>query len=664
MHLEGSIYVDGSCAPSVFRGLGRASLALVMQCANGSPIKTMQLTVPRHLPQTSQAAENLVMGVAFSAIRGTAEVIGDCLSVVRSYATSAMRALRPTQKYAGIRLAAYRDPEVYRMTTVRWTKAHKTLSGNETAEEERDVRGNAAADEAAKAALKLHPPLGADIAADVEFYTKRAPHVFRAVTAAMECFARAPLDMPRRARPTTTEEAVQAQRHLWRFRAGAWRCEVCDDFITARRMPSYRRHQRCTGRNMADDAAAHAAAGHAMIRAAADLPFTMCSRCGAWGNRRTRRLGQRCAPPPTRAGRQAIKRVLMGQHPLLQKRADGTDAPRAKATIVAAYDALAATWVPINRAEDQRGRMEAAAHKPHALVRGDDDDQRAMEITMNADVDHGDYVRPPSIADDAEYEMDIFGHGGQLDEHADTPAVDTIMRAASGDDAARGRDATPSGAAAATAASARRRQRSREKDDATRCFTTEAIERIGAALRRRDTDPQGRMERLRRRVAARSGHGGPSAEADAEPGHQGPRQVLREGHHGHDPPRQDEFHHRHDGSRDAHGCQTPRALKRHQPEVPCEVPRSQRSVRGRHGEGTPRAVVTDDSAITHEPSLATGEFELMHTSIFSHSTDEGPKGGERGRGSAQRRGLRSAPRPQRASRWTTAIAAAQPPPSR
>ncbi len=240
------------------------------------PDNTMHLAVLGHHPQTSQAAEHLVMGVAYDSIRGAAEIVGDCLNVVRAYVGSAARALRPTQKYEDIVLNSFRNLTARKQTTVIWTKAHKTLTGNESAEEERDVRGNAAADEAAKAALHLHPPLGIDITADVEFYTKRAPHIVRAVAAAMGHFPRAPTDMPRVPRPNNVEQARTTQRHLWRFRAAAWRCEVCEDFITARRIPAYRRHQTCSGKSMADAAAVYAAAGHSLIRAEADLPFVMC----------------------------------------------------------------------------------------------------------------------------------------------------------------------------------------------------------------------------------------------------------------------------------------------------------------------------------------------------------------------------------------------------
>ncbi len=131
-HVSGRVCVDGSCTPSAIRGLGRAATAIIMQSETAEPIKTLQFPVPRHLPLTAQAAENLGVAVAFDCIRGAAEVIGDCLNVVRAFAAGAARALRPTSKYAGLVLDSFRDAAKKQSTIVRWTRAHRTLTGNES----------------------------------------------------------------------------------------------------------------------------------------------------------------------------------------------------------------------------------------------------------------------------------------------------------------------------------------------------------------------------------------------------------------------------------------------------------------------------------------------------------------------------------------------------
>jgi ribonuclease HI len=157
--VKGKAYIDGSCEPSPIRGLARASCALVTCTASGQPIKTLQCPVPRHLPQTSQSAEYLIAAVAFECLRGTTEVIGDCLNVVKAYAAGVHKALAPTRKYAGLVAASFKDPDKRRLGTLRWTKAHRAASGQETADEAADIRGNAAADAAAGQAMALHPAL-------------------------------------------------------------------------------------------------------------------------------------------------------------------------------------------------------------------------------------------------------------------------------------------------------------------------------------------------------------------------------------------------------------------------------------------------------------------------------------------------------------------------
>ncbi len=619
MHITGRVYVDGSCAPSVFRGLARASLALVTQSRDGAPYKTLRLPVPRHLPQTSQAAEHLVVGVAYDGIRGAAELVGDCLNVVRSYAASAAMALRPTMKYAGIVLSSYRNLTARRQTTVRWTKAHKTLNGTETAEEERDVRGNAAADAAAKEALHLHPPLGADVTADINFYTKRAPHVVKAVTAAMEMFPRAPTNMPRVPRPASATEARSLQRHLWRHKAGTWRCEVCDDFITARRMPTYRRHQQCSGKSMADSAATFAAAGHSLIRAQSDLPFVMCSRCGAWGNRRTRHLGQRCAAP-TQAGRQAITRVLKGQHPLLQRQTDGSNAPRATVRITAAYDPLAAAWVPVHQTANQHNEDSMDTHTPGGSDGTLGSNNHIMEVSDLAAADHDVPERPPSVMDDGMSDADVFGHGGGFDEF-DAMGADSeelVHRFPVNDAMGTERDRAqapetgsccettsvqPAGGAV-TATTSRRRQREGH-DNGIRNFAAEAIFRLGNALTRRDTDPQGRMERLRRRIAAKA-----NSERTDQRSEQAPTQASDRPH--------DEGHLHQIGAQTAH-AERGAGEGSEQPQPPPLQPPCR--VRHPHGERNPRTTGTygeaacGEEAATHAPQ---GPHQRLHPAPHDH----------------------------------------------
>ncbi len=80
----GRLYWDGSCTTPSVKRLARAACSVVQTDAEGNPTKILQAAVPRHLPQTAQAAEFLGLAIAMHAIRRQAVVIGDSLNVVRA----------------------------------------------------------------------------------------------------------------------------------------------------------------------------------------------------------------------------------------------------------------------------------------------------------------------------------------------------------------------------------------------------------------------------------------------------------------------------------------------------------------------------------------------------------------------------------------------------
>ncbi len=492
--LEGKVYVDGTCRPSAIRGLARAAVSLIKATKDGKPIKTLQIPVPRSLPQTSQAAEFLAMSVGFTCAVGPTELVGDCLGVVNKFTATVSKALSPACKYAGLVLAAFRRPEIRKTAVVRWTKAHRTLRGDEPEEVAADVCGNSAADAAAKDANSLHQPHGIDVDTEVAYRERRIPHIVAAVTAAMELFPPAPRGLQRQPKPRTAEEAREAKRHLWRYSAGAWRCTECDDFITSRSIPRYRQYQRCCGRGMADAAPSFAGQGHALVKVEADLPIVLCTRCGAWGNRRTRKLGKPCGPP-TPAGLQAVTRVRGGHHPLLQHDRGGNVLPRASARIVAVFDQASGCWT------DCRPPMWEAMGRTDAH----DQEQPLVEAATAALEDHpmAEAASPPEIGYASE--EDVFGHGGGMDcndDHGDVTASVTQPQ--------------PTAATGAGETDARASRRRTTARTVPRDFTAEAVQRLGSTLTRRDADAAGRMQRLRRRIAdkATAAHGAPHMDVD------------------------------------------------------------------------------------------------------------------------------------------------------
>ncbi len=524
MEIRGRTYVDGSCKPSPIRELARAGCSLIVYGNGLQPSKTIRLPVPPHLPQTSQAAEYLAMATGFTYARGPSEVVGDCLAVARAFASASVRALAPVRKYGGLTLAAFRDAGPVKTVTARWTKAHRAPTGREDGDELRDIRGNEAADAAAKEAVELHPPLGTDLEAEVEFYDKRARHVVNAVTAAMQLYPPAPSSMERVARPRTLDEARRSQRHLWRYAAGAWRCAACSDYITSSSIPRYRLRQKCTGRGMEGSAAGFATLGHALVRTEGQLPVVACTKCGAWGNRRTRKLGQRCTVP-TAAGVQATKRLAEGWHPALQLARDGRPKPRARTRIVAAYDAAAGAWRAVGgegaapqdaQTEDvgqhddvDEGMPPCHDHHPHA---GEVD--ALMELPL-------DYF----VQEDGDSDYDVFGHGGAFDDPAGEPACGSaaaVERVTAGADAVDVPELVqPTSATAVGGVSSRRRQHG-DRPTPVRDYVQEAVQRLGASLTRRDMDAGARLRRMRDRIrdkeAARGRRAPEGADADSLPG--------------------------------------------------------------------------------------------------------------------------------------------------
>ncbi len=109
-------------------------------------------------------------------------------------------------------------------------------------------------------------------------------------------------------------------------------------------------------------------------------------------------------------------------------------------------------------------------------------------------------------------EEDVFGHGGQLEQNppgnveadmASAAAAPSSMRLCAATTTA-GEDGRGivDGPSERPAKSARRNKEHRMCEE--RDYVAEAVSRLGSSLKRKDTDPRGRMEQLRRRIAARA----------------------------------------------------------------------------------------------------------------------------------------------------------------
>ncbi len=418
----GRTYFDGSATTPTVKRLARAACAVVETNDQGEPSKVLTAAVPRHLPQTAQAAEYMGLALNLGALRGPTDVVGDCLNVVRAANGQTRMALAHNRMYAGVLLSTYARPEQKRWAgVVRWTRAHRKPTGAESARELMDIKGNDAADAAAKEALKQHPLIGADAEAQMLFAERRIKHVVRAVITALEFFPKAPGDMARAPKPENEAQAKERRRHHWVHKSGAWRCTLCNDWANGSHLHRARMLQRCRGKTLADDAHCMAGRGHLLYRADAMMPIVYCGNCGAWGHRRTHHLSAPCQPPRA-SGIQALRRIHRGLHPLQRRGPKGVLMQRERIRTVARFDDDERCWVSMSR-DAERGGDAPTTTPDHALtMRRCDGDDNAVGHGTDAieDMDCGTAeeggVTTQAHHEDDEY--DVFGHGGSLDEEA------------------------------------------------------------------------------------------------------------------------------------------------------------------------------------------------------------------------------------------------------
>ncbi len=324
----GFVYTDGSCAHSPIRGLSRAACSSVQVDDVGNRTRGIYMPAPRHLPQSSQSGEHVGLALARRSAVRPADIGSDCLNVVRAATAPARLALAPTKSYAGIVMDQFtRADEVSKGTTVRWVRAHR--ADNESVDDatRRDIRGNAAADKLAGEAVSLHPQPTHDQRVSLEYYMKRAPLIARALGTALAMFPAAEEARLRRIdKPRDEDEAREKDQHFWSCNQGVWRCERCGTW-TANDKPTARQYaEKCAGHIAHKYAREWSNLGHKVALAKGDAPFAFCSRCGAWGNRRARRLRLPCKGPSP-AGSQALSRIAKGKHPWRLKLPSGGDAP-------------------------------------------------------------------------------------------------------------------------------------------------------------------------------------------------------------------------------------------------------------------------------------------------------------------------------------------------
>ena len=348
----GPVFLDGSCFPSVVPECSRAAWAVVQTDEEGQVRRSISGVVPGHLPQTAQAGEYCALEAAAQAASAENTLYGDCQGVV----ADAQRGWCPRgwakRMYGGCMRAAFTSTQAHSaLCTMAKVKAHQQLDTLQGRDLEL-ARGNAAADELAKAASSRHPqPCSAHKAstaaqlADAEqvalligrasarWPRARDPGAGRALlreqlTAVQrrERASRRRADREERKHARAAQQRVTDATHEWVRWRGATRCKrcLCQRSSTTSACPGVAAAfcRVLTGAS---------ARGHRIWAAeavppggcSAPLPFLACIQCGAWrtvGN--SARLDGQCAAP-SKHGMSAIRRMRRGVFPRADRRWTG-----------------------------------------------------------------------------------------------------------------------------------------------------------------------------------------------------------------------------------------------------------------------------------------------------------------------------------------------------
>ena len=340
--LDGDVYIDGSCDPHPVQGCSRASWAVAQVDEEGILCRALSGVVPLELPQTAPAAEYCALGAAAQVVLPSARLFGDCLNVVEDAHDFRMAARDPRKMYAGILrsiigLSAAERPVV----EIVKVKAHQDLRSLEGEALVR-ARGNAVADELAKAAMISHPSATPMQQLMMNNAWSTAVTVARHAARASALWPRSrPAKgerWQRRRRPQEQEDARQAAREVKRQQKMKAKVQARD----THQWMHWRGIQRCTWCLVRSDSAAAAAPcvgevsafvalgqeacskGHQLWSAVAvernglETPVAVCMRCGGWAQGikpgKPPKLSSLCVPP-TRSGELVIARVRKSLFP-------------------------------------------------------------------------------------------------------------------------------------------------------------------------------------------------------------------------------------------------------------------------------------------------------------------------------------------------------------
>ncbi len=422
IRLGGRMYVDGSSTQHVFTELRRAASALVIRQPGGGIEARYLLPVWAPLPQSPQAAEYLAPIAPLRHIACATTMVSDCLNVVRDFGRRSRAATSAKVRYAGLlKHVLGADPKG--VVKVEKIKAHRHVASLPPGDEREDAIGNAAADRAAKEAVKLHPQPTPAQENDLAAASKRAALVIRTIGTTMALFPPLPKERMQR-HPSNRDgaEVLGDGGHDWVFTQNLWRCRRCLRCSIKPKIDPRLAHAKCPGPRAVKAVPDMTMRGHDMVFTGGELPIWFCASCGAYAWRRSYGLAQACPRIPTAAGSQALARIRRGQLPWINHGEKHLPRRRIDTAGGGVWCKQKGAMINFQTSMDdvvENGGMvsDEMAEEPMP----DAADADANDIIMNHwDEDAGaDEWMPGGGGREevqSEYEdEDVFGHGGNLD---------------------------------------------------------------------------------------------------------------------------------------------------------------------------------------------------------------------------------------------------------
>ncbi len=441
----GSVFIDGTCTSSPVRGIARAACSAVEVDQHGTPIREVQMLIPATIRQTAQAAEHGGLLLGIGQLVAPTDLFTDCLGVQKTFQGDFMRAVDAKKVHGATLLQMNANPSKRSwVRSLQWVKAHRGIGTAADKDDEWRIKGNAEADLSAKRAVMAHPQPSQEAVAELEFYLLRFPLVAKAIMLSLANFPPAPGNMTRRPPPRSREEAVGRQCHYWEWDEDRWRCLHCWAWCCRRRLPKYRRYQKCEGNRDAGEAMRYIHKGHRIRAALASPPFLFCTRCGGASLRRSYKLKRRCEGPNA-SGRQALIRISKGLHPWQKKdTATGKEIRRTRLEGQRIFDEATGNWFDMDHGAPtihltgreigknskgiitkgkQRLRTSKPAGNSLGLLAAACDTGTDQRDQVGDDVGNCDsqvFAADDQMGQEVEHEdHDVFGHGGALDQEDD-----------------------------------------------------------------------------------------------------------------------------------------------------------------------------------------------------------------------------------------------------